>query len=42
MSSPTPGRMPMKVPITPERRIVRQYCTTSRMRGITESSLIRS
>ncbi len=24
-SSPTPGRMPMNVPMTPERRIVRQY-----------------
>ena len=28
-SSPTPGRMPMNVPMTPERRIVRQYCVTS-------------
>ena len=37
-SSPTPGRMPMNVPMTPERRIVRQYCMTSRSFGITESN----
>ena len=37
-SSPTPGRMPMNVPITPERRIVRQYLTTSTTFGITESN----
>ncbi len=27
----------MKVPMTPERRIVRQYCVTSLSLGITES-----
>ena len=32
-SSPTPGTMPMNVPITPERRIVRQYFRTSPGRG---------
>ena len=33
MSSPTPGKMPTHTPITPERRIVRQYFNTSMMRG---------
>ena len=28
---------PMKVPIAPDRRMVRQYCVTSRMRGMTLS-----
>jgi hypothetical protein len=37
-SSPTPGRMPMNVPMTPERRIVRQYFVTSTSFGITESN----
>ena len=37
-SSPTPGRMPMNVPITPERRIVRQYCDHVASFGITESN----
>ena len=32
-SSPTPGMMPMNVPIRPERRIVRQYRATSRASG---------
>src|SRR5512135_658465 len=36
-SSPTPGRMPMNVPITPERRIVFQYFATSTSFGTTES-----
>jgi hypothetical protein len=40
MSSPTPGRMPMYTPMTPERRMVRQYLTTSRRRGSTESTLL--
>ena len=29
MSSPTPGTMPMPVPISPERMMVRQYFVTS-------------
>ena len=29
--------MPTKVPITPERMMVRQYCSTSRILGITVS-----
>ena len=33
MSSPTPGKMPTHTPITPERRMVRQYFNTSMMRG---------
>src|SRR6476660_9166680 len=33
MSSPTPGKMPTHTPITPERRMVRQYFSTSMMRG---------
>src|SRR4029453_6969231 len=37
-SSPTPGRMPMNVPINPERRIVFQYFIMSASLGITESS----
>ena len=36
-SSPTPGSRPVSTPITPERSTVRQYCTTSRKRGSTES-----
>lgn len=39
-SSPTPGTMPMKVPITPERMMVRQYWNTSRILGIIESSAL--
>jgi hypothetical protein len=34
-SSPTPGRIPMKVPIRPERRIVFQYFVMSTSFGIT-------
>ena len=37
-SSPTPGRMPMNVPMKPERRIVRQYRATSTSFGMTESN----
>ncbi len=37
-SSPTPGRMPMNVPMMPERRIVFQYLATSTSFGITESN----
>ena len=36
-SSPTPGRRPVTTPITPERMTVRQYWSTSRKRGSTES-----
>ncbi len=36
-SSPTPGRMPMKVPMQPERTMVRQYFATSASLGNTES-----
>ena len=36
-SSPTPGRRPVRTPITPERMTVRQYWNTSRKRGSTES-----
>jgi hypothetical protein len=37
-SSPTPGRMPMNVPMSPERTIVRQYFVMSSSFGITESN----
>ncbi len=36
-SSPTPGSRPVSTPITPDRMTVRQYCSTSRKRGRTES-----
>ena len=32
-SSPTPGTIPMNVPMIPERRMVRQYLSTSPIRG---------
>jgi len=38
MSSPTPGRMPTYTPITPERRMVLQYRSTSPRRGRIEST----